>query len=587
MKPKELLSWISRVDSLLSEFSFEELPSTEASILKDSFDSFKQQLEDTIAGNGISEGKLLPKPDSSESLGDVNREAALIANVSHELRTPLNGIIGFADLLKENSLNETQLMHVNAIQSASSSMMDIVSELLEYSKLSAGQEVFEAVHFNFYRLLRDVIFLGKTLIVQKNVLLEMAIDPAIPEILIGDPTKLSQILLNLMGNAIKFVDEGQIDLKIILQKKKGTTLFIEFEISDNGIGIDAEQLPHIFDSYRQADKETSKNYGGTGLGLSIVKQIVTQLGGAISVASNLDKGTTFKFFVPFTEGDRSKLRKNNSNKAYLKNGAKHIKGTRILVFEDNSLNQRLITQRLTQWGCAVFVTDNAEYGINILKEQSIDLVLMDLRMPRMSGFEVSELIRKHKTDSISQVPIIALTADFTIRDKKKSELHGINDYLLKPYSPDELLLKLLVNKKLKNTHLSLEEPTLKKDLKPNLETPDFDLSFIVDDCMGKLELVAELIHLFKQNVLEFIGEIKSHLVKKDFNGMEFSLHKVKSGLAMMQTNSLHDIVLQMETCLKTNGDLNHLNFLFECFIAEYPSTEEGIQKEFQKLKNKL
>lgn len=584
MRPKELLSWLTRVESLLNEFSFEELNSVEATTLKSSFEIFRQQLQDVISGNGISNNSLFKttkqfKPNKHQ----LKSEANLIANVSHELRTPLNGIIGFTDLLKEDTLNTSQLSHVNAIQTASFSLLEIINELLEYSKLSARQESFESIHFNFYRLLRDIVFLGQTLIVQKNVSLEVVIDPAIPEVLIGDPTKLSQVLLNLLGNAIKFVEDGAIDLQIVLQKKKDTQLILEFTIADNGIGIDSEQLPHIFDSYEQAD---NKNYAGTGLGLSIVKEIINQLDGAISVASNLGEGTTFKFQLPFTKGDKSKLQKNDSRNDFLKDGSKFIKGSRVLVFEDNSLNQRLITQRLKKWGCTSFVTDNPDYGITILEQQDIDLVLMDLRMPKMSGFEIAELIRNHKSKLIKQVPIIALTADFTIRDKEKSELNGIDDYLLKPYSPDALLLKLIAHKKHKGKEFDAQEPRLKLVHNTQNEELQFDLSPIINDCEGNVELVSELIQLYKQNILEFIGEVKCHLAHKEFEAIEFAVHKIKSGLLMLRIDTLYGIVLNMDTCCKSSQDINELNVLFDSFIAQYPKVEEQIDLEFNKFKSR-
>jgi len=583
LEPKELLSWLSRVELLLNEFSFEELDASQASMLKNSFEHFTKQLHDIVSGNSISDSWLSKSSQSSgnQKSSTTSTQANLITSVSHELRTPLNGIIGFADLLKETELTNHQLTHLNAIHTASNSLMEIINELLEYSKLTGGHEQFQFIHFNFYRLVRDVVFLIKTLIVNKNVTLEMTIDPSIPEVLIGEPTKLSQILLNLLGNAVKFVEDGHIDLQIVLATQKQKEVFLEFNIVDNGIGISKEELPLIFDSYSQADFETSKKYGGTGLGLSIVKELISQLGGVISVVSNLGKGTSFKFQLPFEEGDKTKLRKNNTRKDYLKTGIAHIKGTRILVFEDNSLNQRLIEQRLKQWHCAVFITDNPNYGINILETQDIDLVLMDLKMPKMSGFEVSSLIRKHEKHSINQVPIIAVTADFTIRDKEDTELHGINDFLLKPYSPDELLLKLLSNKQ-NSTPTRTNEDQI--ELKNTISSDAISLNQIVDDCMGDVEAVNELVQLFKLNILEFIGEVKCHLGAQDFEAMQFSFHKIKSSLALMQTETLHELVVEMDACAKAEKDIKHLNFLYECFVKEYPMLEQQLDDELKKLK---
>ena len=593
MKPKELLSKLSRVESLLNEFSFEELDTRTARALKQSFENFKSQLQETMEGNltsaeqanDLHSSKLSDSPKSKD--GEVkNPEGLLVANVSHELRTPLNGIIGFTDLLMEDNLNEVQQERVMAIQSASHSLMGIISELLEYSKLTAGLEKFENVDFNFYRLVRDVVYLCNTLIVQQKVALELVIDPAIPEVLKGDPAKLSQVLLNLLGNAIKFVDEGHIRLNILVKKKMSSKIHIEFTVRDNGIGIEEEQLPFIFDSFRQVSGNSTRTYGGVGLGLSIVKQIITHLDGEISVRSNLGQGTTFKFFLPFTKGDKTKLRKNHTAKQHYRDAAKLIKGSRILVFEDNPLNQRLIEERLKSWGCSVFVTDNGKYGIGLLEEQDIDIVLMDLRMPAMDGFEISGLIREHKSKTISQIPIIALTADFTVKDKEKSELNGINDYILKPYSPDELLLKLIANKNTMDTKMNLQEQTLTSFSIKTIESHAFSLDPIFEDCMGKMELLEELVRLYKQNILEFIGEVKHHLKQKDFDALDFSLHKISSALAQMQTTELQSIVVQMDNCCKSDRDLKHLNFLYDCFVTEYPNTQAAIDAELDRLKKK-
>jgi len=582
LRPKELLSKIALVESSLNEFSFEELNVDQATTLKQTFENFTFQLQEIIAAKSVAAG-VIPEAEKTDS---KTVESRLITDVSRELSTPLNGIIDLTDLLKEDELNTMQLERVIKIQTASQAIIEIVQEVVEFSKLSAGLEPFESIDFNFYRLLRDVVYICHTLIVQKNVTIELAIDPDIPEVLIGDPAKLSQVLLNLLGNAIKYVGEGQIHFNVVLKKKNKDTLTIDFTIADNGLGIAEEEFPFIFDSFHQADTGGSTAQGGTGLGLNILKQIVGNLGGDISVTSNLNHGSTFKFCLPYAPGNKEKLRKNDTVKEYLQDAAKLLKGTRILVFEDNPINQRLIERRLQKWGCIVFVTENGAYGLNLLEEQEIDLILTDLRMPGMSGFEITECIRNHKSQAISELPVIALTGDFTIRDNDTSETHGFNDYLLKPYSPDELLMKLLANKKSMEKKLNLSESTPEILSNKNKETEEFSLDSIFNDCMQQVDLVKELVQLYRQNVLEFIGEVKMYLLQEDFEKLGFSLHKMKSGLAMMRTNELLEIVKQMERCCKAEKDLKHLNFLFECFLNEYPMTESKISTELDRLQKK-
>ena len=350
MKSKDLLQHISELEKELNGFSFEKLNAEEAAHLKKSFDLFKNTLRAKISENAYTtststssdlDAPYVPLSTEIESTS-VHRngnkdESMLIAKVSHEIRTPLNGIIGFTDLLRESKLTKQQLEHVNTIQSASNSLMDIINELLEYSKLSAGLEHFESIHFNFYSIVRDAMYLCNTLIVDKEIKLEVDMDTGIPEVLIGDPSKLSQVLLNLIGNAIKFVETGGICLKVALKKESEDQLWLEFDITDTGIGISEDNLKHIFDSFRQAEHNTYIKYGGSGLGLSIVKQIIENLKGDIKVSSSLGIGTTFKFTLPYTKGNLQEPQEDIQDTIKVKDKKATIRGMKILVFEDNTL----------------------------------------------------------------------------------------------------------------------------------------------------------------------------------------------------------------------------------------------------------
>lgn len=599
MKSKDLTYHLTDLESKLSNLSFEKLTAEEATQLKKSFNSLKSSLEDKLVGtvssnvtSGYSDTEkevaLSTKGNTSNYSAKNNLNSTgelLVAKVSHEIRTPLNGIIGFSDLLMESKLSKEQEQHVSAIQSASYNLMDIINELLEYSKLSAGLEHFESVNFNFYSLVRDVMYLCNTLITEKEVKLEVDMDTKIPEMLVGDPSKLSQILLNLIGNAIKFVNKGDIHIKINLLNQNNKDIVLDFSIIDSGIGISKEHLEHIFDPFRQAEYDTFKKYGGSGLGLSIVKQIVDNLKGNIQVNSKLGIGTTFNFQLPYSCGSDKSKEKNQQYQANINNRKDLVKDMQILVFEDNTLNQKLIEKRLKSWDCVVYITDNAQYGLNILENNKIDLVLMDLRMPVMDGFEVTRRIRSSKNAYVSQIPVIALTADFSIKDKEQCQNNGINDYILKPYSPDELLLKLTTNRaemkimdKMEN-NFENQSSKIKKE-----QTPKIDLDIILKECMGEVDLLEELVSLYKQNALEFIGNVKHHLKLEDYENIQFAAHKMKSGLAMMQTFSLHSIVVQMHKTCVSDRDIKFLEFLYNCFLKEYPVVINAIEIEMKKLK---
>ncbi|NJB69825.1 signal transduction histidine kinase/CheY-like chemotaxis protein/HPt (histidine-containing phosphotransfer) domain-containing protein [Saonia flava] len=576
-KSRNLFSQLSDIEEQLNNFSFEELTSEEASELKMTFQSFKNNLENKFFGgkSNKAESQATKKSESSD-------EANLIAKVSHEIRTPLNGIIGFTDLLKESSLTKKQTDHVDAIQSASQTLMQIINELLEYSKLSAGLNELTSIEFNFHKLVNDVSYLCKTLIVDKSIDFEVRMDSAIPKILVGDPSKLSQILLNLIGNSIKFVERGSIKLTIIQVGLSSNDVQLEFDVTDTGIGISKDGLENIFESFKQAETDTYSKYGGTGLGLSIVKQIVEKLNGEIDVVSTLGVGSTFRFTLPY--------QKSNNNTAIVeevtpyKGQEELLEGMRVLVFEDNHLNQRLIKHRLENWKCEVFLTDKAIYGLNVLKNHKIDVVLMDLRMPVMDGFEITKQIRSSKDDRIKNVPIIALTADFSIHDQKKCDAHGINDFILKPYSPDELIHKLLANKEIEN----FQSPSNIVTTNTQVEEGDsiVDLDIVYEDCMGEMDLLEELVGLFKENALEFIGKVKIGIKNEDFVAIKFAAHKIKTGLKMMKTRALSDFVENIHKNSETIKNMVEIENLFNCFIKEYSLVELAIDVEVEKLKRK-
>ena len=519
---------------------------------------------------------------SIEPMGNktTTNSTMLIAKVSHEIRTPLNGIIGFTDLLREDGLSKRQLSKINAIQSASNSLMEIINELLDYSKLSSGLESFESNNFHFQNVVNDVVYLCNTLITRKEVKLKTKIDSNIPKILLGDPSKLSQVLINLLGNSIKFVEKGEISLNIKIKKRDQGNIRLEFMIKDTGIGISENNLKHIFDPFKQADQSTYAHYGGSGLGLSIVKQIIERSKGEITVSSELGVGTTFRFSLPYEIGKDKDMVKRDVSTFSLDEGIKQLKNMKILVFEDNSLNQKLIETRLKSWGCETFITANAFSGIDILENHAIDIVLMDLRMPGMNGFEVTDLIRQNDNQNIKQVPVIALTADFTAQNREQCEAHGINDFILKPYSPEELLSKLINNSVSESG--SLIESTSKLVCG---DTPKIDLASLLDDCMGEYELLENLISLFKQNAIEFIGACCVHLKNKDYEGIGFASHKIKSGLAMLKTNSLLSIVEKMHDFGKKGTGLDELEKLYTAFIIEYSIIEKVIDVEMEKLGN--
>ncbi len=593
MKARKLLNQLDNIESTLNEYSFEELNTKNSALLKKSFDEFKGRLEQMVF-QGVPAVSQQWTPNSNEQdileenplpVGGKSNATKLIANVSHEIRTPLNGIIGFTDLLKEEKLSQNQLEKVEAIQVASNSLLEIINELLEFSKLSEGLETINQDDFNFDGVIDNILYLCNTLITNDKVVLRSKIDPSIPKVLKGDAAKLSQVLLNLIGNAIKFVEEGEILLEISLKNHRNDTINLEFVVSDTGIGISEENIKHIFGYFRQADNYTAVNYGGSGLGLNIVKQIIELLNGNIEVQSKLGRGTVFKFNLPFKKGNESSIPQKNPEINDQISVDNPIKGKKILVFEDNSMNQRLFKQRLKAWGCKSYVTDDGPAGLKFLEEHNIDLILMDLRMPGMSGVEITKQIRESKSPQIKNIPIIVVTADITAHEKEDCSAYGIDDLILKPFNPEELLMKLIDN--CGRGQISgigtLNEEEMHQTALPSSKR--INLKTLQDDSFGEHDFLEELVGLFKLNILEFIGAYSVHLKNEDYDSLAFASHKIKSGLKMVQATTLLNIVLRVQTLSKEKKNLDELKGLLVSFTQEYDLVERDIDNELKKLKN--
>ncbi|MEM1336381.1 MAG: ATP-binding protein [Bacteroidota bacterium] len=577
MDTRELLMHLEKLENGLDSFSFTELKSNEASKLKKSFESFKNGLEEKVFGLPSDPIAL---PENTDAIATATpRERALVAEVSHEIRTPLNGIIGFLDLLKETSLTQEQMKLTTAMDAASKNLLELINEILEFSKLASGQEKFECVPFNIFNLVNEIAFLSKTLINEKEVQFHLNFDNNIPSILLGDPSKLSQVLLNLTGNAVKFVEKGEIRLAVNLKEINNKRAFLEFVISDTGIGIASEELKSIFDTYRQTATANAINYGGSGLGLSIVKEIIDKQNGCIAVSSALGTGTTFNVILPFK---RTQISKTESGKDTPTTANPILKDKNILVVEDDPITQRLMETRLRQWGGHSYITDNAFEAIRLLEKERIDLVLLDMRLPAWDGMEIAEKIRKTFPPEV--LPIIALSADVQRYENWANQKTLINDFILKPYTSEELAKKMQENIKKTIPRQDKQPATIsaQKDIPSDTLV---NLGPIFKECLGQKALLEELLRLFEQNILEFVGKTKMHLQSRNFQGIGFAAHKIKASLKMLRVHSLLQITEEIAAECKGNGNYDRINTLFEAFLTAYPKVEIAITREASRIKN--
>jgi len=371
----------------------------------------------------------------------VKAKQQFLSNMSHEIRTPMNAIIGFTNVVLKTKLDESQVEYINAIKVSGDALIVLINDILDLAKVDSGKMTFVQCPFDLSVSISTVIQLFETKINEKNLELIKEYDSEIPESISGDAMRLRQIILNLLSNAVKFTSNGKIIVRTRILKESSKNISIEFTITDTGIGIRKDRLEHIFNNFEQADFETSSLYGGSGLGLAIVKQLVELQGGTIIVHSEPGKGSTFGFVLNFdktasiSEMKTVSIPKLIQDVTVKESGEKKIK---VLIVEDMALNQLLIKIILLNFGFEIDIVDNGKMAIENLKRNRYDIILMDLQMPVMNGFEATTFIRNKMK---STVPIIALTADVTTMDVDKCRAVGMNDYISKPI--DE---KLLYNK---------------------------------------------------------------------------------------------------------------------------------------------
>jgi len=377
------------------------------------------------------EAKINAEKAALIAINAVKSKQQFLSNMSHEIRTPMNAIIGFTKVALKTSLTSKQKQYLMAIKTSGDALIVLINDILDLAKVDSGKMTFEQTPFKLSLSIIAMLHLFEAKIHEKNLKLTTEYDEDIPEVLLGDPVRLHQIILNLVGNAVKFTTKGTIAVSIHLVEENDERVIVEFIIADTGIGIDPKKIDTIFENFQQATSETTRLYGGTGLGLAIVKQLVEAQQGSIKVISEEGHGSRFIFRMPFQKNYRTGClgRRNH------RNSIRNCRTIKILVVEDMELNQLLMKTLLDDFGFACDITANGKLAIEKLQEKTYDIILMDLQMPEMNGFEATEYIRNTMKLTL---PIMALTADVTTVDLAKCKAVGMNDYVAKPI--DERLL---------------------------------------------------------------------------------------------------------------------------------------------------
>jgi len=412
----------------------------EIGVLATAFNDMTVTLEHNIKELKSTEENLKKEKERAEASEKVKQ--LFLANMSHEIRTPMNAILGFARLLEELLNDEQQKEYLHIIIKSGDDLLVILNDILDFSRIEAGKVVFEKAPFNLRVIIDSIVTLMHQRSVDKGIRLSSSTSDKAPQLIIGDAVRLSQILLNLVSNAIKFTERGEVNISASVIDENSDNIIIEFVISDTGIGIPLEKQEKIFEVFEQATTGTQRKFGGTGLGLSIVKQLVEMQDGEIFVKSRPGKGSAFHFRLPFLK-EKSKVHK---PVAAIDAGDKPMvvpfgKGFHVLVAEDNAINQMLIVKVLQKQEFMIDVAENGKIALQKHKDNNYDIILMDLQMPEMDGYEATRNIRMLEGIK-NDIPIIAMTAHTIKGEMERCIEIGMNDYIPKPFNVNELFVKI-------------------------------------------------------------------------------------------------------------------------------------------------
>ncbi|MFM9909078.1 MAG: ATP-binding protein [Chitinophagaceae bacterium] len=468
------------------------------------------------------------------SANAVKSKQQFLSNMSHEIRTPMNAIIGFTKVLLKTELTVKQKEYLTAIKLSGDALIVLINDILDLAKVDAGKMTFEQTPFKLALSVAAMLHLFDTKIQEKNLELIYDYDTRIPAVLVGDPIRLHQVILNLVSNAVKFTSKGKITVTVKMIQEDEEKVTVAFAISDTGIGVASDKLDRIFENFQQASSITSRLYGGTGLGLAIVKHLVEAQGGSIEVKSVVNEGATFSFLLHFKKTNATVMPDTEIMAL-----DREIKEIKILVVEDMALNQLLMKTLLDEFGFARDIVSNGKLAIEKMKTTAYDIILMDLQMPEMNGFETTEYIRNTMKSSI---PIIALTADVTTVDLEKCKAAGMNDYIAKPV--DERLLYSKIVGHTKKPVVIVSKEMLLEAIDEKKVIKYIDLKYLNQRTKSNPVLMMEMIALYLNQTPPLINLMTNSFLNKDWSSLQSSVHKMIPSFSIMGINPDYEVMAQ-------------------------------------------
>ena len=494
--------------------------------------------------------KMMKKAkEEAESLAET--KALFVATVSHEIRTPINIISGFSEQLSKTDLDEEQEDQLGAIRQSCSHLLDLTNAVLDFSKLENNKLTLDEQPFKPKTLVSTISSILKKTAEENNVQIETEIDESVPNFLIGDSFRLRQVLLNLVGNSIKFTSNGTVEIYLSCGEVKNNSIDFKIQISDDGIGMNKEQLKKVFNEFEQADKTTTRRFGGTGLGLSITKKLIELQNGTIKMESIEGVGTTVNVTIP--------LKVSELEFDEVKEVEVHVdfQKKKILVVDDEPFNRKLIESLLIQSNAEILTSSNGKEAIDLVKNNAIDLILMDAQMPVMGGVEATEEIRKFN----AEIPIFALSAAVTTEDKKLYKDAGMNGVIAKPFKSQQLLKTIAQS-------FEIEVVNKTHTIEKELTSKSVDFSDLFELSNGDIRFYIEMLDTFEKSTQESIEKINVSLVEKDFESIAEYAHKISAPCKHISANKLYQLIKQIETNCRQKVHLETMDDLVKKMETE-------------------